>query len=78
MRVGRTDENAVAGQRHGIVGKPFGHNNNAATAKENAPSAAAAARPLVGKVNGGPRSGARRAALGDISNALQAKVETAW
>ena len=76
MRVGRTDENAVASQYHGIVGKPFGHNNNAATAKENAASAVAAARPLVGRVNGGLRSGARRAALGDISNAPQAKVET--
>ena len=33
-----------------------------------------AVRPMVGKVIGGIKGGARRAALGDISNASQAKV----
>jgi len=75
MRASRTDENAVSSQYQGIVGKPFGQNNNATT-KENASSAVTAGRPLVGKVMGGLRSGARRAALGDISNAPQAKVQT--
>jgi hypothetical protein len=35
-----------------------------------------AVRPMVGKVIGGIKGGARRAALGDISNASQAKVST--
>jgi hypothetical protein len=33
-----------------------------------------AVRPVVGKVIGGIKGGARRAALGDISNAAQSKV----
>jgi G2/mitotic-specific cyclin 1/2 len=78
MRV-RTDENAGVQQQLGIPGKTFGQNNNAATAPANAQENAATtapARPLVGKVMGGLRGGARRAALGDISNAPQAKTTT--
>lgn len=74
MRV-RTDENAGVQQ----LAKTFGQNNNVATATANAPENAAttvSARPLVGKVMGGLRGGARRAALGDISNAPQAKTTT--
>jgi G2/mitotic-specific cyclin 2 len=82
MRV-RTDENAVVQQQQqqqlGIPGKTFGQNNNAVTATANANEnavIAVPARPLGGKLMGGLRGGARRAALGDISNAPQAKTTT--
>jgi len=65
MRV-RTDENVVQA-RTGIVGKTF-----SAVPKEN--TLTVAPRPAVGKIIGGLKGGARRAALGDISNAAQTKV----
>jgi hypothetical protein len=72
MRV-RADENVQVPTRTGIIGKTFGVATGSAMVKENIQGAV---RPLVGKVIGGIKGGARRAALGDISNASQAKVST--
>jgi len=75
MRVRQqTDENVQiqTSQRpiQGIIGKPTG------TVKENVHIQAqgVAVRPLVGKVIGGLKGGARRAALGELSNANQATL----
>ena len=65
MRV-RTDENVPVQTRTGIVAKTFGVSTAAAAVTVQA---GGAVRPLVGKVIGGLKGGARRAALGDISNA---------
>jgi hypothetical protein len=67
MRV-RMDENVVQ-TRTGVVGKTF-----SPVPKEN--TLTVAPRPVVSKVIGGLKGGARRAALGDISNAAQTKVAT--
>jgi hypothetical protein len=61
----RTDENVPVQTRTGIVAKTFGVSTAAAVTAQ----AGGAVRPLVGKVIGGLKGGARRAALGDISNA---------
>jgi len=75
MRV-RTDENAVLPQQPALHAKAFVQNNvPPVNAKESVPPAVPA-RSLVGKAMGGLRGGARRAALGDISNAPQAKTTT--
>jgi hypothetical protein len=81
MRV-RTDENVqVTTRTTTIIGKAFGTAAAAATGtgtavtKENTVSQTIPTRAMVGKVIGGLRGGARRAALGDISNAgAQPKV----
>ena len=77
MRV-RTDENVqVTARTTTIMGKTFGATAATGTAmtKENNNSQAIPTRAMVGKVIGGLRGGARRAALGDISNAgTQPKV----
>ena len=67
----RTDENLPLQTRTGIVGKTFGVGTaaTAALVKETVQAGGGAVRPLVGKVIGGLKGGARRAALGDISNA---------
>ena len=56
--------------RTSIVGKTFGGVSTATTTmvKETV-QVGGAVRPLVGKVIGGLKGGAKRAALGDISNA---------
>jgi hypothetical protein len=80
MRV-RTDENVqVTTRTTTIIGKAFGTAAAAAATgtavtKENNTSQTIPTRAMVGKVIGGLRGGARRAALGDISNAgAQPKV----
>ena len=70
MRV-KTDENAqVHTTRTGISGKTFSGSNVATTTTENSKTTVPA-RPMAGKAIGGLKSGARRAVLGDISNAGQ-------
>ena len=74
MRI-RTDENAPAQTRTGIVGKTFGVTTTATVVKETV-TTGGAVKPIVGKVIGGLKGGARRAALGDISNAGPSTVLT--
>jgi len=70
MRV-KTDENAqVHNTRTGITRKTFNGSNNITT-KENSSTTTVSTRPMAGKPIGGLKSGARRAVLGDISNAGQ-------
>ena len=74
MRI-RTDENAPAQTRTGIVGKTFGATTTTTVVKETV-TTGGAVRPIVGKVIGGLKGGARRAVLGDISNAGPSAVLT--
>lgn len=56
--------------RTSIVGKTFGGvTTTTTTMVKETVQMGGAVRPLVGKVIGGLKGGARRAALGDISNA---------
>ena len=77
MRV-RTDENVqITSRTTTIINKAFGATapSGMAMTKENNNTQAIPTRAMVGKVIGGLRGGARRAALGDISNAgTQPKV----
>lgn len=75
----RTDENVPAHSRTGIVGKTFGVSaatTTTTTVVKETLMAGGAVRPIVGKVIGGLKGGARRAALGDISNAGPSSVLT--
>lgn len=72
-----TDENIQLHNtsRTGIIGKTFGVSTT--TVKDSIPQhQGVAVRPLVGKVIGGLKGGARRTALGEISNANQATTIT--
>ena len=70
------DENIqIHTTRTGIVGKTF--SGNSTTTKENSITSTVPTRPMAGKVTGGLKGGAKRAVLGDISNAgQQPKVVT--
>jgi hypothetical protein len=67
------DENVqVNTTRTGIIGKTFSGNSTTTTTtttKENSTTTTVPTRPMAGKVIGGLKGGARRAVLGDISNA---------
>jgi hypothetical protein len=72
MRVRQqTDENAQvhSTRQAGIIGKTLGVQTT-----ENVQGQGVAVRPLVGKVIGGLKGGARRATLGDLGNANQATL----
>jgi hypothetical protein len=73
MRV-KTDENVQVQTRTGIIGKTFG--GGTAMTKENNNTKNVATRPMGGKVISGLKGGARRPALGDISNAGPTKVQS--
>jgi hypothetical protein len=73
MRV-RTDENVHVQTRPGVIVKTVGGAvAETRTTKEN-PARPVPTRPMAGKAVGGLKGGAKRAVLGDISNAGMAKV----
>jgi hypothetical protein len=68
MRV-RADENIHVQTRTGVIAKTFGAAATGTRSTKENPTRPIPTRPMASKITGGLKGGARRAVLGDISNA---------